>query len=177
MTVASLSPLHPDPAWPDFDLASVPDEEADIPLTEAMKIVKTTRLSDGLPPLFLGCGTFAPFYDGGLDKQTDLPLRIVRLALRYGITAFDTAPSYYPSEVILGKALKALAEEFPRESYQIITKVGKYGPNLADHVLDLEGEMTRKCVERSLRRMHTDYLDTVCEFDRLMWGKGGGTFC
>ena len=39
---------------------------------------------------------------------------------RYGIRAFDTAPFYGPSEIILGNALQALAHAFPRSSYQIV---------------------------------------------------------
>lgn len=39
---------------------------------------------------------------------------------RYGIRAFDTAAFYGPSEIILGTALKALENEFPRSSYQIV---------------------------------------------------------
>ena len=38
----------------------------------------------------------------------------------YGITAFDTSRYYGESEVVLGEALKAVADEFPRESYQIV---------------------------------------------------------
>jgi D-arabinose 1-dehydrogenase len=100
---------------------------------------------------------------------------MTRLSLRYGANAFDTgkcsavsctsltlaAPHYHPAEIVLGKALKALRAEYPRESYQIITKTGKFSPMLKDH--DLSENMTRLCVERSLKRFETDYLDVVCE--------------
>jgi D-arabinose 1-dehydrogenase len=134
--------------------------------------------SDGLPPLVLGTGTFNNVYDNSANVTGDQFLRITRLALRYGINAFDTgmalssegftcadihsiAPHYHPSEIVLGKALKALRNEYPRESYQIITKTGKYSPMRADH--DLSEKMIRLCVERSLERFETDYLDVVCE--------------
>lgn len=71
------------------------------------------------------------------------------------------APYYHPSEIILGRALEAVRDEFPRESYTLITKTGKYGPKVKDHIYD--SETTRQSVERSLKRLHTDYLDVVCE--------------
>jgi D-arabinose 1-dehydrogenase len=126
--------------------------------------------------LVLGTGTFSNLYDDSTSVTNDVFLRITRLSLRYGINAFDTgrplkeyygyakfrsAPHYHPSEIVLGKALKALRQEFPRESYHIITKTGKYSPFLKDH--DLSENMTRLCVERSLKRFETDYLDVVCE--------------
>jgi aryl-alcohol dehydrogenase-like predicted oxidoreductase len=54
-----------------------------------------------------------------------------------------------------------LKDEFPRESYTIITKTGKYGPTVKDHIYD--PEVTKKGVERSLKRFNTDYLDAVCK--------------
>jgi hypothetical protein len=40
--------------------------------------------------------------------------------LRYGIRAFDTSAYYGPSEIVLGGVLKALKDEFPRESYKLV---------------------------------------------------------
>jgi hypothetical protein len=57
--------------------------------------------------------------------------------------------------------LDAVKDEFPRESYTIITKCGKYGSTVKDHVFD--PETTKQSVERSLKRFHTDYLDVVCK--------------
>lgn len=54
-----------------------------------------------------------------------------------------------------------MRDEFPRESYTLITKTGKYGGKVKDHIYD--AETTMKSVERSLKRLHTDYLDVVCE--------------
>jgi aryl-alcohol dehydrogenase-like predicted oxidoreductase len=53
-----------------------------------------------------------------------------------------------------------LKDEHPRDSYSIITKTGKYGPKAKDHIYD--PEVTKKAVERSLKRFNTDYLDVVC---------------
>ena len=109
----------------------------------------------------LGCATYSSVYGDSPATQASLYHRMTRLALRYGITAFDTAPHYHPSEIILGKCLYALRDEFPRNKYSIITKCGKYSPRKEDHVLD--EDMLRACVDRSLRRFMTDYLDVVCK--------------
>lgn len=59
-----------------------------------------------------------------------------------------------------------MRSEFPRSSYKLLTKAGKYGPRLQDHVYD--PAVIRASVERSLRRLQTSYLDVVylhdCEF-------------
>ena len=78
---------------------------------------------------------------------------------RYGIRAFDTAPYYDNSEIVLGTALKALEHEFPRSTYRLITKVGRYGPASSD--FDYSPTALRASVRRSLRRLHTQYLDVV----------------
>ncbi|KAJ9115869.1 hypothetical protein QFC22_005011 [Naganishia vaughanmartiniae] len=150
-------PTEPDdPSWPEYNLEDCADTEEDQPV-QGIKL--KPEGSDGLPPLVLGTGTFNNIYDTSANVTGDHFLRITRLALRYGINAFDTAPHYHPSEIVLGKALKALRPEYPRESYQIITKTGKYSPMRVDH--DLSEKMIRLCVERSLKRFETDYLDVV----------------
>jgi aryl-alcohol dehydrogenase-like predicted oxidoreductase len=73
-----------------------------------------------------------------------------------------TAPHYHPSEIILGHALAALRDEFPRESYSIITKCAKYGAMVDHHVYD--PEVVKASVERSLRRLQTDYIDVMCGY-------------
>lgn len=97
---------------------------------------------------------------------------------RYGIRAFDTAPFYGPSEIVLGNALKALENEFPRSSYQIVrappyrrsmlthaqfTKCGRFGDTR--DAFDYTPRGVRASVERSLARLHTTYLDTVYVHD------------
>ncbi|KAJ9107741.1 hypothetical protein QFC21_001202 [Naganishia friedmannii] len=146
-------PTEPDdPSWPEYNLEDCVDTEEDQP-AQGIKLKRYDTLT----------GTFGNIYDTAArvtDVTGDQFLRITRLALRYGINAFDTAPHYHPSEIVLGKALKALRGEHPRESYQIITKTGKYSSMRADH--DLSEKMIRLCVERSLKRFETDYLDVVC---------------
>jgi D-arabinose 1-dehydrogenase len=76
---------------------------------------------------------------------------------RYGIRAFDTAPYYDNSEIVLGTALKALESEFPRSTYKLLTKVGRYGATNFDYTRTT----IRRSVRRSLQRLHTQYLDVV----------------
>lgn len=81
------------------------------------------------------------------------------MLFRYGIRAFDTSPYYGPSEIVLGTALKTLAPEFPRQSYKLMTKCGRYGATPAD--FDYSPSTIRTSVQRSLTRFNTDYLDVV----------------
>lgn len=84
-------------------------------------------------------------------------IRAVRLGLRYGIRAFDTSRYYGPSEYVLGNILSTLKDEFPRSSYQITTKCGRFG--LDD--FDYSPARIRQCVLESLERLQTTYLDAV----------------
>ncbi|KAJ6567226.1 Aldo/keto reductase [Mycena vulgaris] len=118
-----------------------------------------TRL-DGLlslPRIVFGGGALSHQYNSEELLSSDAPLRTVQLALRYGITAFDTSAYYGPSEILLGDALQALKNEFPRSSYKLMTKCGRYG--MAD--FDYSPGKIRESVKRSLDRLHTDYLDVV----------------
>ncbi|KAJ7179486.1 Aldo/keto reductase [Mycena filopes] len=110
-----------------------------------------------LPRIVFGGGALSHQYNSEALLASDAPLRTVQLALRYGITAFDTSAYYGPSETILGNALEALRDEFPRSSYQLMTKCGRYG--MAE--FDYTPTTLRESVKRSLERLHTDYLDVV----------------
>ncbi|TFK43310.1 Aldo/keto reductase [Crucibulum laeve] len=110
-----------------------------------------------LPTLVYGAGTFSNQYNVDDHLASTLPVRTVRLALRYGICAFDTSAYYGPSEIVLGNALDALKDEFPRESYQLMTKCGRYGVATFDY----SPATIRASVQRSLERLKTNYLDTV----------------
>jgi D-arabinose 1-dehydrogenase len=63
------------------------------------------------------------------------------------------------SEIVLGAALHALAADYPRASYQLMTKCGRYGPVAAN--FDYSAAAVRRSVARSLARLRTDYLDAV----------------
>jgi len=83
--------------------------------------------------------------------------RLVRHALEAGINFFDTADTYSDgsSEEILGAALAAYAR---REDVVVATKVGlpvRSGPNSRG----LSRKAVLAAVDRSLRRLGTDYVD------------------
>ncbi|KAF9076629.1 Aldo/keto reductase [Rhodocollybia butyracea] len=110
-----------------------------------------------LSSLILGTGTFSNQYNSNDHLSSFGPIRLVRLALRYGIKAFDTSIYYGPSEVVLGNALQSIKDEFPRESYQLMTKCGRFGTD----TLDYSPAAIRNSVTQSLQRLQTEYLDTV----------------
>lgn len=85
--------------------------------------------------------------------EEDEAIRLVHEALDLGVNFFDTAPNYGQgkSEVLLGKAL-----ERKRDKAVINTKFG-HSPEGTDY----SASQIRNSVERSLRRLQTDYLDSV----------------
>jgi len=85
---------------------------------------------------------------------------LLTLAKEIGINLIDTAPAYGNSEERLGKLLKNR-----RQDWLICTKVGEEffidsDGNAQSH-FDFSPQHTRLSIERSLRRMNTDYLDIV----------------
>ncbi|KAJ2402715.1 hypothetical protein GGI23_000520 [Coemansia sp. RSA 2559] len=110
----------------------------------------------GLSPIALGCGAFSGAY--GPAPQDEV-VRTVRKALESGVTLLDTSPYYNDSEIKLGMALKELEPEFPRSSYSICTKLGRYGYCRSD--FDYSAGRVVASVQKSMRRLHTDYLDIV----------------
>ncbi|RDB20490.1 L-galactose dehydrogenase [Hypsizygus marmoreus] len=119
--------------------------------------ITTLNGSLRLPAIVFGAGTFSNQYNPDNHLQSTAPVRTVGLALRYGINAFDTSVYYGPSEVVLGNALQALKDEFPRSSYQLMTKCGRYGLSNFDY----SPSTIRDSVKRSLARLQTEYLDAV----------------
>ncbi|TKY85795.1 hypothetical protein EX895_005336 [Sporisorium graminicola] len=115
-------------------------------------------------PIVFGGGVFGhDMYNTSETLASDLPIRTVRLALRYGINAFDTSPYYFPSEFTLGNILRRLRPEFPRESYFIITKCGRYGPH-KEH-FNYSADKIDSSVRGSCRRLGTEYLDVALTHD------------
>ncbi|CZR60937.1 related to Pseudomonas L-fucose dehydrogenase [Phialocephala subalpina] len=114
-------------------------------------------LSTTLPPLICGTATFNNLYN---PSAFTLPTNaIISSALSSGVRAFDTSPYYGPSEELLGRALSqpAVVKSYPRESYHLITKVGR----IANAEFDYSPEWVRYSIQRSLQRLHTSYLDVV----------------
>lgn len=82
-------------------------------------------------------------------------IELVRRALDLGINFFDTAPNYGlgSSEIRLGKALK----RSERDKVVINTKFG----HQASGELNFESSAIRESLEGSLRRLGTDYVDSL----------------
>ncbi|KAL4932945.1 D-arabinose 1-dehydrogenase (NAD(P)(+)) ARA2 [Aspergillus undulatus] len=120
---------------------------------------RTTRppLSAALPPLVMGTATFNSQYN---EDPYALPTtELVHRAFASGIRAFDTSPYYGPAEDLLGRALATdfVQSNFPRNTYHLLTKVGR----IAGSSFDYSPKWVRRSVARSLRRLHTEYLDVV----------------
>ncbi|VDC06228.1 unnamed protein product [Peniophora sp. CBMAI 1063] len=144
----------PQPVFTFPPLDTIPDAQEDQPVP-GTALDKLGSLD--VSALVFGAATLSHIYNAVDTLSTDILLRTVRLAMRYGIRSFDTSPYYGISEIVLGTALKALEAEFPRESYQLMTKCGRYGG--AD--FDYSPATIRRSVQRSLERLHTSYLDAV----------------
>ncbi|KAI9850772.1 MAG: hypothetical protein M1838_005105 [Thelocarpon superellum] len=114
-------------------------------------------LSAVLPPLICGTATFNSQYNR--DPYALPTTAIVHRALSLGIRAFDTSPYYGPAEELLGQALDTdrVRDHFPRQDYFLQTKVGR----IAGSEFDYSPAWVRYSVQRSLSRLHTDYLDVV----------------
>jgi aryl-alcohol dehydrogenase-like predicted oxidoreductase len=98
----------------------------------------------------LGCNNFGPRVD--LDGAR----AVVDAALDAGVTLFDTSDSYGDSEEILGTLL-----EGRRDQVVIATKFGSdlRGANGPDWGARGSRRYIRRAVERSLRRLRTDWID------------------
>ncbi|KAJ5120423.1 uncharacterized protein N7515_009811 [Penicillium bovifimosum] len=117
----------------------------------------STPLSAALPPLIMGTATFNNQYNA--DPFALPTTELVQRALSRGIRAFDTSPYYGPAEELLGRALatETVQSNYPRNTYHLLTKVGR----IASSTFDYSPTWIRHSVRRSLRRLHTDYLDVV----------------
>ena len=96
---------------------------------------------------------------GGVFRDIDEgeAIRSVHVALDKGVNLIDTAPYYGETraETVLGKALRGL----PRDRYHLATKVGRYGPHIAD--FDFSAERVSRSIDESLRRLGIDHVDFI----------------
>ncbi|SNX84401.1 related to ARA2 - NAD-dependent arabinose dehydrogenase [Melanopsichium pennsylvanicum] len=163
------------PTQPSLDTLTVDDVRGGlapwrvVPINDPELVAHTSSsdLTLGASPIVFGGGVFGnEMYNASSTLSSDLPLRTVRLALKYGINAFDTSPYYFPSEFTLGNILRRLKPEFPRMSYYIVSKCGRYGPE-KEH-FDYSAKRIDDSLRGSCRRLGTDYLDVAlthdCEF-------------
>lgn len=102
----------------------------------------------------------------GHQLSTQGMLRLIEASADYGVTTFDHADIYgnYTTEAAFGEALKL--QPGLRERLQIITKCGikMKVPQRPHHRIksyDTSPEYIRASVDRSLRNLHTDYIDLL----------------
>lgn len=110
-----------------------------------------------VPALTFGCATFYPSEMNDRTGTTDdtKARRMVDICLDHGLTMFDTATSYGRghSEQFLGSAIKGR-----RDKVIISTKAGMpSGPGPMQ--IGLSRQNLTESIEKSLRRLHTDYID------------------
>lgn len=90
---------------------------------------------------------------GAIDEEAGI--RAVHTALDLGINTFDVSPYYgdTKAETVLGRALRGV----PRESYILVTKVGRLGPGRFDYL----AAGVQASLEASLDRLGVDDVDVV----------------
>ena len=118
-----------------------------------MTAIPTTHLGrSGLVVSTVGLGT----NNFGFKIDPAASHAVVDAALDEGITLFDTADSYGASEEVLGEAL-----EGRRDRVVLATKFGSdvRGANGPDFGARGSRRYIRRAVERSLRRLRTDWID------------------
>src|SRR4051794_27825261 len=108
--------------------------------------------SSGLPVsvVGLGCNNF------GRRIDVEATRAVVDAALEVGVTFFDTADVYGESEAFLGEVLQGRRDQ--------VVLATKFGNSLRGALGDDHGARgsrwyVRRAVERSLRRLRTDYID------------------
>ncbi len=117
----------------------------------------------GLTVSALGLGTVKIGRDKGVKYPgaftiPDDPavVNLIAQAQDLGLNLIDTAPAYGRSEERLGQLLQ------DRQHWVIVTKVGEeFDNDSGDSHFDFSPEHVRASVERSLKRLNTDYLDCV----------------
>jgi aryl-alcohol dehydrogenase-like predicted oxidoreductase len=95
-------------------------------------------------------------YPNGFTIPDDNQARtLIQQARDLGINLIDTAPAYGSSEARLGPLLRG-----QRQDWVIVSKVGEeFEAGQSSH--DFSAAHTRLSVERSLKRLETDYIDLM----------------
>jgi len=95
-------------------------------------------------------------YPNGFELPDDKAASdLISQARALGINLIDTAPAYGISEERLGPLLSG-----QRHDWVICSKVGEEF-NAGQSSFDFSPEHTRRSIERSLKRLRTDYIDMV----------------
>ena len=106
-----------------------------------------------LPPLGLGTGLVA-------QVSAAESAATIQRALQLGVNLIDTAPYYGNgiAEQRVGAALRGV----PRAAYVLATKIGIVGAlDNGDPDYDWSPAGLQRCLERSLQRLGTDYVDVL----------------
>lgn len=117
--------------------------------------MQTTRLNNCGPAvsaIALGGASLGGVYQDVSQAEAS---NLVAAALESGINLIDVAPYYglTRAETALGAALKGA----PRDSFVLMTKVGRYG----DKVWDFSREATLRSLDESRARLGVDYIDVL----------------
>ena len=110
----------------------------------------------------LGLGTVKLGRDQGVKYPSGFQIpsdeaarRLLLLTRSLGINLIDTAPAYGMSEERLGPLLRG-----QRKNWVIVSKVGEeFANGVSRH--DFSAAHTRMSIERSLKRLETDFIDLV----------------
>jgi aryl-alcohol dehydrogenase-like predicted oxidoreductase len=98
----------------------------------------------------LGFGGAEIGYQGATPEQAD---RLLGSALDAGLNVIDTAECYEISEELIGKTVS-----HRRDDYYLFTKCGHAS---GFDLPDWNPEMLEQSIDRSLRRLQTDYVDII----------------
>lgn len=109
----------------------------------------------GLGTVKLGRDQDVKYPNGFTIPDDEIARMLLRQARELGINLIDTAPAYGTSEERLGPLLRG-----QRQDWVIVSKVGEEFENgQSSH--DFSAAHTRLSVERSLKRLETDFIDLV----------------
>jgi aryl-alcohol dehydrogenase-like predicted oxidoreductase len=109
----------------------------------------------GLEVSAVGLGCMGMSYAYGVIPDKKEMIALIRSAVEYGVTLFDTAEAYGPftNEELLGTALAPY-----RDRVVIATKFG-IGMQDGKQVQNSRPEQIKKSIAGSLKRLNTDYID------------------
>ncbi|XP_077228566.1 putative aldo-keto reductase 2 [Tasmannia lanceolata] len=112
--------------------------------------------SKGLEVSAQGLGCMGMSHSYGPPKPEDDMIRLIRYAVKSGVTFLDTSDFYGPftNEILVGKALKGI-----RDKVQLATK---FAASLCDDgSVQVRGDpaYVRSACEASLKRLDTNYID------------------
>jgi len=107
----------------------------------------------------LGCMSFSRFFPGQAQPPEEQSHKVIDAAIAAGVNCFNTAEFYGidgHNELILGEAIK----KHGRDKFVIASKFGLVrNPQGGIGGFDASPENTRKCLENTLKRLGTTYVD------------------